>query len=52
MNARIFAGGLLAYGYNHWVGNFPSRRVRGIHLTTWLVGAWGRNPECRWGVGF
>jgi maltose O-acetyltransferase len=36
MNARIFAGSILAYGYNHWVGNFPSRRVRESYLRGWL----------------
>ena len=36
MNARIFAGAILAYGYNHWVGNFPSRRVRELYLKEWL----------------
>jgi maltose O-acetyltransferase len=36
MNAKIFAGGLLAYCYNHWVGSFPSRRLREIYLRGWL----------------
>jgi acetyltransferase-like isoleucine patch superfamily enzyme len=36
MNTRIFAGAVLAYGYNHWVGNFPSRWVREIYLRGWL----------------
>jgi acetyltransferase-like isoleucine patch superfamily enzyme len=38
MNVRIFTGAILAYGYNHWVGNFPSRRVREIFLKSWLGG--------------
>ena len=38
MNARIFAGAVLAYGYNHWVGNLPSRRLREIYLKGWLGG--------------
>jgi acetyltransferase-like isoleucine patch superfamily enzyme len=38
MNSKIFAGSVLAYGYNHWVGNFPSRRVREIYLKGWLGG--------------
>jgi acetyltransferase-like isoleucine patch superfamily enzyme len=36
MNARILAGSVLAYGYNHWIWNFPSRRVRGSYLKGWL----------------
>lgn len=38
MNAKIFAGGLLAYCYNHWIGKFPSRRVRGFYLKGCLGG--------------
>jgi hypothetical protein len=37
MNAKIFAGAVLAYGYNHWVGNFPSRRVPEFYLKSWLL---------------
>ena len=36
MNARIFAGAILAYGYNHWVGKFPSRSLRSLYLKWWL----------------
>jgi acetyltransferase-like isoleucine patch superfamily enzyme len=36
MNVRIFAGAVLAYGYNHWVGSFPSRRAREVYLRGWL----------------
>ena len=38
MNFRILAGGFLCYFYNHWIGNFPSRRVREIYLKVWLGG--------------
>jgi acetyltransferase-like isoleucine patch superfamily enzyme len=38
MNAKIFAGGLLAYCYNHWVGRFPSRHLRELYLKGWLGG--------------
>ena len=38
MNARFFIGGLIAYVYNHWVGKFPSRRVRELYLKSWLGG--------------
>jgi len=36
MNVRIFTGAIMAYGYNHWVRNFPSRRVREFYLKWWL----------------
>lgn len=38
MNWRITFGAVLAYGYNHWIGKFPSRRVREIYLKVWLGG--------------
>lgn len=38
MNWRITFGAVLAYGYNHWIGNFPSRRVREVYLKVWLGG--------------
>lgn len=38
MNKRVIAGSLLAYGYNGWVGRFPSRRVRDFYLRFWLGG--------------
>lgn len=36
MNVRIFAGGLLAFGYNHGVGWLPSRTLRKLYLAAWL----------------
>jgi maltose O-acetyltransferase len=36
MNAKIFAGSILAYGYNHCIGKFPSRWVREVYLKGWL----------------
>ena len=51
MNARIFAGAVLAYGYNHWVGNFPSRRVREIYLKGWL-GKFGAKAGVQRGCRF
>lgn len=38
MNPRILAGGLLAYGYNAWVGRLPSRHLRTLYLRAWLGG--------------
>jgi acetyltransferase-like isoleucine patch superfamily enzyme len=34
--ARLLTGSFLAYGYNYWVGKFPTRRVREIYLKVWL----------------
>ena len=51
MNARIFAGAILAYGYNHWVGNFPSRRVREVYLRGWL-GSLGAKSGVQMGCRF
>jgi len=51
MNARIFAGAVLAYSYNHWVGNFPSRRVREIYLRGWL-GSLGAKSGVQMGCRF
>ena len=36
MNARIFAGAILAYVYNHWIGKMPSRSLRELYLKGWL----------------
>ena len=36
MNFRIFAGGLLAFGYNHVFGRIPVRTVRKFYLRGWL----------------
>jgi len=36
MNPRIFAGSVLAYAYNFWVTNTPSRTLRSIYLKSWL----------------
>jgi acetyltransferase-like isoleucine patch superfamily enzyme len=51
MNAKIFAGGLLAYCYNHWIGKFPSRRVREIYLKGWL-GTFGAKSGVQMGCRF
>jgi acetyltransferase-like isoleucine patch superfamily enzyme len=36
VSPRIFAGSILAYCYNDWVGKFPSRRLREFYLKSWL----------------
>ena len=51
MNARILAGAALAYTYNHWVGKFPSRRLREIYLSGWL-GRLGEKSGVQMGCRF
>jgi len=51
MNIRIFMGSILAYGYNYWIGNFPSRRVREIYLKGWL-GKFGAKSGVQMGCRF
>jgi len=51
VNARIFAGAILAYGYNHCAGNLPSRRVREIYLRGWL-GSLGAKSGVQMGCRF
>ncbi|MEO6041361.1 MAG: DapH/DapD/GlmU-related protein [Croceibacterium sp.] len=36
MNARVIAGGLIAWGYNALIGHMPSRRIRKLYLRAWL----------------
>jgi maltose O-acetyltransferase len=51
MNARIFAGAVLAYVYNHWVGNLPSRLLREVYLRRWL-GSLGAKSGVQMGCRF
>jgi acetyltransferase-like isoleucine patch superfamily enzyme len=51
MKFKVIAGALLAYGYNHWVGTFPSRRVREIYLRVWL-GHFGGGSGVQMGCRF
>lgn len=50
MNKRLFAGTLLAYVYNTWVGSIPCRRLRTLFLNRYL-GSFGANSavqlDCR-----
>jgi acetyltransferase-like isoleucine patch superfamily enzyme len=41
MNLQILGGSLLAFGYNHFIGHIPSRKLRKIYLHCWL-GALGQ----------
>lgn len=38
MTARLIAGSMLAYGYNHLVGHVPSHLLRALYLRAWLGG--------------
>ncbi|MBW4575262.1 MAG: acyltransferase [Aphanothece sp. CMT-3BRIN-NPC111] len=37
MNFRLLAGSVLSYGYNHMIGNCPSRQIRMTYLKTYLA---------------
>lgn len=51
MTTRVLAGNLLAYGYNAWVGHFPSRRLRRLCLRLWL-GRLGQGTGVQMGCRF
>lgn len=51
MNLKVFAGGLLAYGYNHWIGQFPVHSLRAIYLRSWL-GDFGAENSVQMGCRF
>jgi maltose O-acetyltransferase len=51
MNARVFVGALLAYGYNHWVGRLPSRTLRRAYLASALAG-FGKGTGVQLGCRF
>jgi maltose O-acetyltransferase len=37
MNFRLLAGSVLSYGYNHLIGNCPSRKIRMTYLKAYLA---------------
>jgi acetyltransferase-like isoleucine patch superfamily enzyme len=37
VNLKIFAGSVLSYGYNHWTGKLPSRKIRMAYLKAYLA---------------
>ena len=45
------AGSVLAYGYNEWLGSFPSHAVRMAYLRAWLGGV-GRGTSVQMGCRF
>jgi maltose O-acetyltransferase len=51
MNLRLFAGSVLAYGYNEWMGHVPSRTVRHAFLRGWL-GSFGSGAGVQMGCRF
>ncbi|OYT71062.1 MAG: acetyltransferase [Chloracidobacterium sp. CP2_5A] len=51
MTPRVLAGSLLSYAYNHWLTNFPSRRVRQAYLRGYL-GALGADTGIQMGCRF
>lgn len=51
MTARSFAGGLLAFCYNCWIGRLPSRTLRCGFLRCWL-GRFGRGSGVQMGCRF
>ncbi len=50
-NGRVFAGAVLAYLYNSWIGRLPSRRLRRVYLRRYL-GAFGAGSSVQSGVRF
>ena len=51
MNLRILAGSTVAYTWNHWLRNCPSRHCRRAYLRTWL-GALGEGTGVQMGCRF
>jgi acetyltransferase-like isoleucine patch superfamily enzyme len=51
MNSRVLAGSVVAYAYNGWVGQFPSRSIRHAYLRRWL-GRFGVGTGVQMGCRF
>jgi maltose O-acetyltransferase len=51
MNARVFAGSLLAFGYNGCLGRLPIRSLRKLYLRVWL-GNLGAGTSVQMGCRF
>lgn len=51
MTARLLAGSLLAYGYNHWCGRAPLHVLRAAYLKSYL-GAYGAGTSVQMGCRF
>lgn len=48
---RLLGGGLVAFGYNYFVGRLPSRTLRKVYLRGWL-GNFGANGGVQLGCKF
>ena len=48
---KVYGGLALSYLYNHWIGNFPSRKVRRLFLRAYLSNL-GRQTSIQMGVRF
>jgi maltose O-acetyltransferase len=48
---RLVAGGIVAFGYNHFVNNVPSRTLRRLYLRVWL-GDFGTGTGVQMGCRF
>jgi acetyltransferase-like isoleucine patch superfamily enzyme len=51
MNLRVFAGSLLSYTYNNWIGGVPSRTIRNAYLQQYL-GKLGRGTSVQMNCRF
>jgi len=51
MDKRLLAGGLLSYGYNHWLSNCPSRWIRQAFLRRYM-GSMGEGSGVQMGCRF
>lgn len=51
MKLKVFAGSILSYTYNHWVGNLPFHKIRMVYLKTYLAGV-GMGTSIQMGCRF
>jgi acetyltransferase-like isoleucine patch superfamily enzyme len=51
MTTRVFAGSTLAYLYNDWLANLPSRRIRRLYLSRWFA-SYGAGANVQMGCRF
>lgn len=51
MNLKVFAGSLLALGYNQMIGQMPVRNLRKLYLRGWL-GKFGTGTGVQTGCRF
>jgi maltose O-acetyltransferase len=51
MNLKVFAGSVLSYAYNWWVGKMPSRKLRRLYLG-FALGKMGEDTGVQMGCRF